>query len=36
MSNETRDQDRVWQWMKKIGFAMLVIRDGNKLRARPM
>jgi hypothetical protein len=22
--------------MKKIGFAMLVTRDGDKLRARPM
>ena len=35
MSNDTRDQDRVWQ-LKKIGFAMLVIRDSEKLRARPM
>jgi hypothetical protein len=33
MSN---DKDRVWQLMKKIGFAMLVIRGGGKLRARPM
>ena len=31
-----RDQDRVWNLMKKIGFAMLVTRDGDKLRARPM
>lgn len=31
-----RDQDRVWDLMKKIGFAMLVTRDGEKLRARPM
>jgi general stress protein 26 len=28
--------DRVWDLMKKIGFAMLVTRDGDKLRARPM
>jgi len=31
-----RDQERVWQLMKKIGFAMLVTHDGDKLRARPM
>jgi general stress protein 26 len=30
------DVDRVWDLMKKIGFAMLVTRDGSKLRARPM
>ena len=37
MSNDnTRDQDRVWELMKKIGFAMLVTQDGGKLRARPM
>ena len=37
MSNDnSRDQDRVWQLMEKIGFAMLVTRDGDKLRARPM
>jgi len=34
--NGVRDIDRVWQLMKKIGFAMLVTRDGEKLRARPM
>jgi general stress protein 26 len=34
--NTTRDIDRVWELMKKIGFAMLVTRDGDKLRARPM
>ena len=28
--------DRAWELMKKIGFAMLVTRDGDKLRARPM
>jgi general stress protein 26 len=37
MTNDTaRDQDRVWELMKKVGFAMLVTRDGEKLRARPM
>jgi general stress protein 26 len=35
-SDLERDQDRVWELMKKIGFAMLVTRDGDKLRARPM
>jgi general stress protein 26 len=30
------DLDRVWELMKKIGFPMLVTRDGGKLRARPM
>ena len=34
--NTARDTDRVWELMKKIGFAMLVTRDGDKLRARPM
>jgi general stress protein 26 len=37
MANDNaRDIDRVWELMKKIGFAMLVTRDGDKLRARPM
>ena len=37
MANDNaRDVDRVWELMKKIGFAMLVTRDGDKLRARPM
>lgn len=37
MSNDNaRDQDRVWQLMDKIGFAMMVTRDGDRLRARPM
>lgn len=37
MSNDNaRDQDRAWQLMEKIGFAMLVTHDGDKLRARPM
>ena len=34
--NTARDTDRAWDLMKKIGFAMLVTRDGEKLRARPM
>jgi general stress protein 26 len=34
--NTARDIDRVWELMKKIGLAMLVTRDGDKLRARPM
>lgn len=28
--------DRAWELMEKIGFAMLVTRDGDKLRSRPM
>jgi general stress protein 26 len=37
MTNDNaRDADRAWELMKKIGFAMLVTRDGDKLRARPM
>jgi general stress protein 26 len=34
--NTARDIDRAWELMKKIGFAMLVTRDGDKMRARPM
>lgn len=34
--NAAHDADRAWTLMKKIGFAMLVTRDGEKLRARPM
>jgi general stress protein 26 len=37
MTNDNaRNVDRAWDLMKKIGFAMLVTRDGDKLRARPM
>lgn len=38
MANESNPNDTqcVWDLMKKIGFAMLVTRDGEKLRARPM
>lgn len=35
-ADNLRDIERVWDLMKKIGFAMLVTRDGEKLRARPM
>jgi general stress protein 26 len=28
--------DRVWELIEKIGFAMLVTCDGDRLRARPM
>ena len=34
--NPSGDIGRVWDLMKKIGFAMLVTRDGSRLRARPM
>ena len=37
MTNDnSQNVDRAWELMKKIGFAMLVTRDGEKLRARPM
>ena len=37
MANDNAQNiDRVWELMKKITFAMLVTRDGDKLRARPM
>lgn len=37
MANDNiRDTERAWELMKKIGFAMLVTHDGDKLRARPM
>lgn len=37
MANDNaRDIERAWELMKKIGFAMLVTHDGDKLRARPM
>ena len=34
--NEPRDIDRVWDLMRTIGYAMLVTRDGETLRGRPM
>lgn len=37
MANDhTGDAAHAWELMTKIGFAMLVTRDGEKLRARPM
>ena len=37
MTNDNaRDAERAWELMQKIGFAMLVTRDDDKLRARPM
>jgi general stress protein 26 len=37
MANDNaKNIDRAWELMKKIGFAMLVTRDGEKLRSRPM
>lgn len=37
MANDNiRDTERAWELMKKIGFAMLVTHEGDKLRARPM
>ena len=37
MTNDNaQNVDRAWELMQKIGFAMLVTRDGDKLRARPM
>ncbi len=35
-ADNARDVDRAWDLVEKIGFAMLVTRDGDKLRARPM
>src|ERR1700704_6732350 len=35
-NDNAQNVDRAWELMKKIGFAMLVTRDGDKLRARPM
>ncbi|WP_407177855.1 pyridoxamine 5'-phosphate oxidase family protein [Bradyrhizobium sp. STM 3562] len=35
-NNNVGDIDRAWELMKKIGYAMLVTHDGDKLRARPM
>ena len=36
LTDNVRNADRAWELMRKIGFAMLVTRDGDKLRARPM
>jgi general stress protein 26 len=34
--DNARNVDHAWELMDKIGFAMLVTHDGDKLRARPM
>lgn len=37
MANDNAgDTDHAWVLMKKIGFAMMVTRDGDKIRACPM
>src|ERR1700757_1636506 len=36
IASNLQDIDRAWELMKRIGYAMLVTRDGEKLRARPM
>lgn len=37
MANDNAgDVNHAWDLMKKIGFAMMVTRDGDKMRARPM
>jgi general stress protein 26 len=35
-NDNAQNVDRAWELMKKVGFAMLVTHDGDKLRARPM
>lgn len=35
-TDATRDIEHTWALMKKIGFAMLVTHDGDRLRSRPM
>lgn len=34
--NDTGDIDRVWELMRKIGYAMLITHDGERMRGRPM
>ena len=36
MTAHSNDNEKVWSMMEKIGIAMLVSRDGERLRARPM
>ena len=36
IGSEPRDIARVWELMKSIGYAMLVTREEDKMRARPM
>ena len=35
-NDNARETERAWNLMKKIGFAMFVTRDGDRIRARPM
>ena len=35
-TDNAQNVGRVWDLMRKIGFAMLVTHDGDKVRARPM
>ena len=35
-SSSGDDVERAWTLMEKIGFAMLVTLDGERLRSRPM
>lgn len=36
MSAQSNDTNKVWDMMEKVGVAMLVTKDGEKLRSRPM
>lgn len=36
MADNAKNSEHVWELMEKIGFAMLVTTDGDKLRSRPM
>lgn len=36
MADNAKNSEHVWEMMEKIGFAMLVTTDGDKLRSRPM
>lgn len=36
MADNAENTEHVWELMEKIGFAMLVTTDGEKLRSRPM
>lgn len=36
MTDEPSNETRAWDLMKKIGFCMLVTKDGKGMRSRPM
>ncbi|HEX8579123.1 MAG TPA: pyridoxamine 5'-phosphate oxidase family protein [Allosphingosinicella sp.] len=36
MSEQSDDQAKVWEMMKRIGFCMFSTRDGDEIRSRPM